>query len=266
MTTSPGSTVAGEAMELEPFHALAELGQIETDYYCGGCGYNLHRQAVRRDPRTQILLCRCSECGRYHEARLHSSAGSVWLQRLGKLGLGLWVLLLIGALAIIGMIQLVLIVEAHYMLARPSRGYGPGGTEAELQIMKMICAAVSFALGYVACLVAVVAMPHWRREGYLAFIVVFAMLILAAAVVYVHFEHVRTLGRWGILVEVCSFTLSLTIIGGIIAAFTGRPLTRLVVMLFVTPRLRPMLGYLWTADGKAAPGAVGARRRGAGGE
>jgi len=39
------------------------IGHVQTDTFCEGCGYNLHTQAVVREARLGILICRCPECG-----------------------------------------------------------------------------------------------------------------------------------------------------------------------------------------------------------
>ena len=84
--------------ELDPvleFDRNPLLARIETDRYCDGCGYNLRTQPVRRDPRTQLLLSRCSECGRFHAVREAATVGRVWLQRLGTLLLFIWILFIL---------------------------------------------------------------------------------------------------------------------------------------------------------------------------
>ena len=71
------------------------IARIETDRFCDCCGYNLRTQHVRRDPGTQLLLCRCPECGQLHPVRDQVTAGRVWLNRLGTLALFLWMLVVL---------------------------------------------------------------------------------------------------------------------------------------------------------------------------
>ena len=70
---------------------LQRQGQIETDTFCDGCGYNLHGQPVARDPRLGLMVCRCPECGGWHAAGKGTTAASLWLSRVATLALVLWV-------------------------------------------------------------------------------------------------------------------------------------------------------------------------------
>lgn len=79
---------AGDATAGTP----ARLGQLETDRFCDGCGYNLHGQIVTRDERLGIPVCRCPECGRHHAATGGTTALHLWLKRVGTLVLVVWVL------------------------------------------------------------------------------------------------------------------------------------------------------------------------------
>ena len=39
------------------------IASVELDRFCVGCGYNLRTLAVFADPRTEIPIVRCTECG-----------------------------------------------------------------------------------------------------------------------------------------------------------------------------------------------------------
>jgi hypothetical protein len=78
------------------FEDLAPVAFVEIDRYCEACGYNLRTQAVRRDPRTQVLLTRCPECGRHHPAADGTTAARAWVRRFSPLLLCGWVLLVLG--------------------------------------------------------------------------------------------------------------------------------------------------------------------------
>ncbi|MBU0637422.1 MAG: hypothetical protein KKB50_01050 [Planctomycetes bacterium] len=97
--TEPGSP--------EDFDRQPAVARLETDWFCDGCGYNLHTQPVRRDTRTRLLLCRCPECGGLQAVRNGTTAGRAWLHRLGMLGLFFWILLLLGLVFGFGSAQLV---------------------------------------------------------------------------------------------------------------------------------------------------------------
>jgi hypothetical protein len=79
------------------FENLAPVAYVEIDRYCAGCGYNLRTQAIRREPRTQVLLTRCPECGRYQPASEATTAARLWLRRLAPLFLLGWVAVVLGS-------------------------------------------------------------------------------------------------------------------------------------------------------------------------
>jgi hypothetical protein len=69
--------------------------RLEVDAFCVECGYNLHSQAVVRDERLGIFVCRCPECGRFHPAGVGVTATNLWLRRLGTMLLAFWVLIVL---------------------------------------------------------------------------------------------------------------------------------------------------------------------------
>ena len=75
------SAIPGGAGDV-PFERLPVIAHIETDRFCQRCSYNMRTQAVRRDPRTELLLARCPECGRFDSVRDHVTATKAWVQRL----------------------------------------------------------------------------------------------------------------------------------------------------------------------------------------
>src|SRR4051812_11718852 len=79
--------------EIEPatHRPLGRYGQLETDAFCSGCGYNLHGQDVSMDERLAFLVCRCPECGRFHPAGANTSANSIWISRFCTILLVVWV-------------------------------------------------------------------------------------------------------------------------------------------------------------------------------
>jgi len=85
-----------EAELLLEFDRQPAVAYIETDRFCDGCGYNLRTQPVRREPRTDLLVSRCPECGRFQPARDGTTAGRVWLRRLGTLLLLVWIMTVLG--------------------------------------------------------------------------------------------------------------------------------------------------------------------------
>ena len=77
------STAQAQADARLAFDAQPIVATLEVDRFCEKCGYNLRTQPARRDPRTEILLCRCPECGHFEYARDGVTAGRVWANRLG---------------------------------------------------------------------------------------------------------------------------------------------------------------------------------------
>ena len=78
------------------FENLDPIAYVETDRYCAGCGYNLRTQAIRREPRTRVLLARCPECGCYQPAGDATTAARLWLRRLAPLLLLGWIAVVLG--------------------------------------------------------------------------------------------------------------------------------------------------------------------------
>ena len=111
MTDERTSELTGHTHEdvQSAFATQPIVATIEVDRFCEKCGYNLRTQPVRRDPRTEILLCRCPECGRFEYARDGSTAGRVWLNRLGTWMTFGWMALLILAVLALGGAHLGLI-------------------------------------------------------------------------------------------------------------------------------------------------------------
>lgn len=248
------------------FGAMAQVTTVEADRYCEGCGYNLRTQIVRRDSRTQVLLCRCPECGRYHSVSDSVSVGRVWLSRVSTLALALWIVLLISVLSgwafgLFGM-SAVTIEE----LGRPWRM----GSSRMSDIGLYACpesqlywewvaptAAASVALGLVGGIILVVVFPHWRRSWYATTAVVVPLLVGVAVWAVVASDQPQrgwnrpAMSTWA-YPYVCAQML-LQMLGSLIGVGLGRSLARLTIRILLPPRLRPPLAFLWLADGLPPP-------------
>ena len=99
MTIEPTSIESGASLDFEHWPAIA---QVQTDRFCDHCGYNLHTQAIRREPRTQVLMIRCPECGRFHPASEAGVRLAVWSRRLASVAIVLWVLCVISLALTVG--------------------------------------------------------------------------------------------------------------------------------------------------------------------
>jgi len=253
------------------FDGLPALGRLETDRFCDGCGYNLIMQAVRREPRTQLILCRCPECGRFHAVRDGTLARSVWLRRLGALATVAWILgvLAIGlSLAICqGVISYATLdelttyrpVSSQAAVNRPPAGRYMSNVPYErvvreefrdYGIMMTFVYGGTLATGFVLTLMMAVAMYHWHRMAYVA---VSAIVVggAAALVLYIWRLDYPHLVVWATRMVVALAAVHL--LGGVAGAYGGRPLARLAATLVLPPKPRQALAFLWLADKKLPP-------------
>jgi len=255
MTTAPAQSAAPPA-----FEQAAVIAYVETDCFCEGCGYSLRGQAVRREATTQLLLCRCPECGRFQPAAELSSAGRLWLARLSMVLLVVWVVIVGGALVVQGLIELAIAVNG---VDYPLRQVLSDGAHANPDAIAAAVALAGVVLGlaFGSAVVATAVFPHWRWWGYMMFVTVRPLLVagLTWAVWTTDRPHSAALVAVGIL-----YYLLLHIPAGTVGAIVGRPLVRLVVRIIFPKRLRAALGYLWIVDGKTPPGAGAGATPGAG--
>ncbi len=254
-----------QAGPIDAFDAWPLIASVELDRFCDRCGYNLRTQAVRRDPRTEVLLCRCPECGRFQAAADAATTSRAWLQRLATLALAWWIGL-IGSLALgIALGQggiTVFTLDALTTYRRVPMPL-PGNPQAfqyilqrqscsEWKVLYAFSGGISLLLGFVAGAGLVVALHHWRRWGYAATAIGVPVLV-AAVVALIWWGHAPHLLRWAFW-YMAAHTL-LCMLGGLVGTGTGRPLARLIVRTCLPPRLRPVLAFLWLVDGKAPPSA-----------
>jgi hypothetical protein len=282
-----------ELDSLVEFDRQPAVALVETDRYCEGCGYNLRTQPVRRDARTRLLLCRCPECGGFHPVREGVTAGQVWLQRLGTLGLFAWILTILTVIIGLGAAQVgftyvtleELTTYRQVVLPTPSSSQPAatgttmtlvtggrititqsGGTATTYRrevrtsypyyrVFLALMYGLSFALGFVLMLFAVVALHHWRRWGCLLLACV-VPLVTGAVAWYAWSIESPHLIDWGTMKVVSHSAACLA--GGLTGILVGRPFVRLLVALMLPPRVRQVLAFLWLADGKQPP-PVGAR-------
>lgn len=248
------------------------VAHVDLDRYCGCCGYNLRTLAVYRDEHTGIPLVRCPECGTFHPANDMATALRPWLHRICALALGGWILTLLSVFFLLG-------------LAAGATTYGTldelttyGGTQVtrignqttytysgglrvpevreprpEDKYFVAFMLASSFVNAFLTAMVAVLAFPHWRRHWYLALVLPLALVANVIAALTWHFEapHLFTWGIGFIVAHGC-----VQLLGGIVGINAGRPLARLAVRIFLPPRVRPHLAYIWLADNKPFPSSL----------
>lgn len=252
----------------------AVVGRIEVDRFCDGCGYNLFSQGVFRDAHTQLLVCRCPECGRFHHAAGGATIAHLWLHRLALLALWLWILVIVGIVVGLAAAQGGLLIETLEELTMyASVGTSttqqtlPDGTVITYQVghalrrvvetdypyyelFLLLVAATATAIGFGLAAWVVVVLHHWRRWGH--FVVVTIVVLGVGGIVWgVWAGNFPLLAGWAVPYS-AGLTLA-ALAGGVTGVYLGRPLARLIVRLLLPPRLRTSLGFLWLADGKPLP-------------
>jgi hypothetical protein len=274
-----------------PQRPLEKHVRIEADLFCANCGYNLHTQPVVRDERLGILVVRCTECGRFQPAGVASNATRVWLSRLATIILAVWIIgvtgFAIGAGFGMGGLQV-----AHVELLTTGGWFAPDGTrvypswdpvarkriwvtrddrtveivgepawrrtlQPDREIVdEKIIAVVVFSLILLAPLVfgAVMAAIMWhvpRRRYWMLGV----LPVLAGAIVVTAF-HIDESARGGNTPLVAA-VVAAAVVEQWVMIFTGtrigRPIARFLASLFVPPRPRQALSFLWTCDGRALP-------------
>lgn len=248
--------------------AAAPIAVIELDRFCTSCAYNLRTLPVTRDPRTDIPVVRCPECGTFQPANDATTAVRPWLQRLISLGIGLWMLGLIAVFVWLAIAEVAvtygtldqLTIRAGTKIQvignttiRTARGSGPLEVWTNMPHKHLFVAAMlalSTVIAFVVGGLVVVACPHWRRRAYRGFALVTPMLVVLIA----------SLAWCGDAPQLLRWSLNYTaahgvaqILGGLLGVTFGRSLARGVVQVFLPPRIRTHLSYLWLVDGKALP-------------
>jgi hypothetical protein len=267
--------------------AAPPVATIEIDRFCDGCGYNLRTQPVRREERTQILIVRCPECGRFAAAADAVTAARPWLHRLATLLLFGWVLFVLwiatllcvaqGAVTFLtleerttwevasttsaGPAVITLPFNAATTTAATTITLPPPGTTYRLVVSApdeddayvfALAIGISLLLGFGTATMLVVAMHHWRRWLYVVPVVLIPTVV--ATIVSISWStDAPELARWArpmILAHAaCHFA------GGLLGVLLGRAFARMLVCVLLPPRVRPALGFLWLADGKPPPAA-----------
>lgn len=239
---------------------------VEVDRFCAECGYNLHQQSVMRQPETQLLVCRCPECGRFHAAGDTTSAGSLWVRRVGRLALVPWILGLLAAAAALAAAEGGLMVGTLEEMTHRQRitvsGTATQWTATiremtdERYVVMTLLGSLSLAAGAILGTAAVTLCYHWRRRNYLLLVFLVPMLPAVLAGIGWRFEAPTMIG-FGL--KVIAGHYSLFVFGGIIGVCFGRPVSRAVIRAALPPKWWPLLGDLWTIDDKPLPKPRGSK-------
>lgn len=247
------------------------VGTVQTDTFCETCGYNLLTQAVMRDARLGILVCRCPECGRYHAAGKISSAARVWLNRLGTSLLFAWVVFLLlsfglcalffGMLAYghtVGLTQVHTFTEpnphfygqsryvARYDVYKPS----PDDPETDarrsqdLMMFTIVTGCLSLLTG------GAFSTFCWHLRGWRRYLIFFPALLGCGidVALWVNDPMTEWVRHWG--VRQIGYWLLFELAGITVGIFIGRPVARGVLRILLPARVRQHLAFLWITDGK----------------
>jgi hypothetical protein len=256
------------------------IGQVQTDTFCEGCGYNLHTQAVVRDQRLGILVSRCPECGRFAASGRTTSASSVWLNRFGTILLVVWVVFLLGLFSLcslfLGMVayghpSILTTYEAApyvrvrlntsmptaiqqasypYRYVRIPRQTNSGNAESDHRELqgRLILASIAAALALITGGLFSILLWHCKGWGRLFALLPPILGCIGAALAWISDPTTILIREWGI-VQIGLYLL-IEIPGVAIGAWIGRPIARLLLKILVPPKARQHLAFLWIVDGK----------------
>jgi hypothetical protein len=256
------------------------VGKVQTDTFCPGCGYNLHTQAVLRDERLGILICRCPECGRFAAAGQTTTAARVWLNRLAGALLAGWicfVLLLFALCALfLGMLaygHTMEMTEFHQVTAPPAknqavalspapavprvyryeyriRQFAADDVDGRRQMItnQVILGCLAGALGMLTGVL--FAALLWHVNGAARLLAFLPVAVGCGLVAFGWNNDLMTapIRDWGLRQIGFYFLLESVAVG--IGLLIGRPIARGLVRLLVPPKPRQHLAFLWIIDGK----------------
>lgn len=283
------------SVDLHPPRLAERFVQLETDQFCD-CGYNLHGQIVIRDERLGFMVVRCPECARFHPAGHGVTARTVWLARLGVGALMFWILwlsgfflfagFLLGVFQTIGVTEMTT-VDTFTLDGRPVASSWNPNTSTSVVTVKETGETVD-PKDVTLRRVRKPWSEIWRRdrEEYSVLLVVTVLTALVAGVVAAAVTwHIRR--RWLLLwlllpmaagAVAClltmlfetyadSFMLWYPVAFGTATAVEcaamgvgllfGRPVVRALATLFVPPKPRQALAFMWLGDGLKPPRSRG---------
>jgi hypothetical protein len=279
---------------LPPAKAHEKHMRLEIDVFCVECGYNLHSQAVVRDERLGIFVCRCPECGRFHPAGVGVTATSAWLRRAGTMLLVFWVLIVLFAIFWIvmglGAIQVGFIETFTYrkMVAMDGRevewtmnptGSGGRGYQAILKgttqpvtqwrnvatlrpsrgeyrrtKWDMIPFAIAAAALGFITGLLLVAFLWHWKRRRYPWVMVLPLAVAAFVSTVFYYDDDFMFIREWAIRMVFGWAMFELAFMGVGILF-GRPIVRGMLRMFVPPRPRQHFAFLWTVDGKTPPPA-----------
>jgi hypothetical protein len=256
--------VAGRSMP-EPisFDTWPHVSRIETDRFCFQCGYNLHHQAVRREPSTEVLMSRCPECGTFSPMAVPATEFQSWLQRFKGLLVIVWVCILLAIAFMAGFLHAV----AIYFTLDSLTNYWDPSTMTRVHDVNPVylehprfwwpvygtSGASSFGLAFVWTIMAMFFLPHWRKAAHVAVVLVWALLPALIVGLFFRWEVVLFgsphLVSWSVPYILAYVACYLA--GGVMALLIGQRLVWLVMRICVPPRWRVYLAAISPAGGRS---------------
>lgn len=234
------------------------LGTLETDRFCEECAFNMRSAPVFREPRTAVLMVRCTECGKLHGAATLTTASRLWLSRLASILMIGWVVVALGFLFLAGLAETGLHAVTLDEAIEWRRGGGAPvvihpSEDADFRAMLYTVFPVSVGVGFLSVTLVGAAASHWKKWGYVALAVILPAIPAGIAWNVTRHDTPELLGQvsiylWG--------HYAAQAVGGLMGAILGRPLVRLLVRVLVPPRLRSALAYLWLVDKLPPPGVA----------
>jgi hypothetical protein len=265
----------GEApLETAPAEASAKtIGRIETDMFCPQCHYNLHGLDVRLDPRLDIAIIRCPECGKFSPAGIATGAGRIWLHRLATFLITLWIGTIVLAIAggtfftfILDMIGFDGFLHFEYQnpvggphgfryIHRPSTAADFHSFEAFFLAHSLLVTAC-ILLGWLLGSFLSVFLWHIRKRFHLwTLILPIAAAILAWKLYFEDFKRFSSdTPAWAS--SMACWMACWQLLGLLAGISLGRPIARLLLRALLTKRLVHYVRYLWEIDGKSPPDNV----------
>lgn len=254
------------------------VGCVQTDTFCAGCGYNLHTQAVLRDERLGILVCRCPECGRFSAAGQTTTAARVWLNRLAGALVAGWICfvlvlfalctLFLGMLAYGHTMEMTDLQQSPHAMAARNRATTPTALpmtyryeyrvrqfaandvdgRSQMVTNQVILGSIAGGLGLLTGIL--FASLLWHLKGPVRLL---ALLPAAVGCGFVAFgwnsdPMTAAIRNWG-LTQIGLYFLLESVTAGV-GLLVGRPIARGLVRLLVPPKPRQHLAFLWITDGK----------------
>ncbi|GMU36904.1 MAG: hypothetical protein KJ057_04180 [Phycisphaerae bacterium] len=268
MLEAQTSPVPSAALTTSDHGGAPTFAFLTTDQFCTHCGYNLNGQRVWRDPGTDILVCRCAECGRHHPTASLTHTNQLWVRRLTLMFGTMWVLLVLvtAAAASVGMFSLVM--ATLFDMTSPSGAlvtYNAGGVTYSYHSADQRAPSIPPSYGYVrwiggyyvgtalialaASMLGVTFMWHWRRGRWLLAAVL--LPIVLSAVAFLLFNG--NFGLWGWSAAWAGLHAWTGVAAAVTGVLLGRRIARTTARIVLPPRLLQHFAFLWRADGLAPP-------------